>query len=252
MRDEGGEIVALSVVKTGDQVAVHSALAENPRPIEILDHTSEISRPSNVLLKPVVRVARSLGKGISRAAEEEGCDLIVMGFSAEEGVGSNSLTEKLLNKAKKDLIFLRLKGEFSPKRIAVSLAGTVNENLMVRLAGRLADEFDGEITFFNILPVEYTTEQRAHSDEVLTEAVRQHAARAIYRTELLVSDDPVELLATESKKFDLLVIGTTKVGFFEKAVVGSFAAQVLERAHCSVAAVRVISTMRKTLNRVGI
>jgi nucleotide-binding universal stress UspA family protein len=159
------------------------------------------------------------------------------------------LTEELLNEAGTDLIFFKLKGKFPPSRIAVSLGGTVNQSLKVRLAGMLADEFGGDITFLNILPVKYTTKQRAHSDQILTDAVRQHSARAIYRTEILTSDDPVELLAAQSRNFDLLIVGTRKVGFFEKAVVGSFAAQVAELAECSVAIVRVISPVRRTLTQ---
>ena len=87
-------------------------------------------------------------------------------------------------------------------------------------------------------------------DHLLADAVRHHEAHAVYSTELLTSDDPLDLLAAESKKFDLLIVGTTKVGFFKKAVVGSFAANVVEKAKCSVAAVRVISPVIRTLKRV--
>jgi nucleotide-binding universal stress UspA family protein len=168
-----------------------------------------------------------------------------MGYSGEEEK-QDSLAVELLNEASADLIFFKLKGEFPPRRIAVSLGGTVNQGLKVRLAGTLADEFDGDITFLNILSSNYTARQRAYSDGMVTDAVRQHSSRAIYRTELLVSDDIVETLVAESKKFDLLVLGTRKAGIFEKATVGSVAAQVMEKAECSVAVVRVISPVIRT------
>jgi len=246
--DGGGEIVALSVVTAPEQADIHSVLKKAQQPIEILDHASEIARPSEVALRPVVRISPSLGKGISQAAQEEGCSLIVMGYSGGEDPGPESLTEELLNAAGTDLIFFRLKGEFQPKRIGVSLAGTINQSLKVRLAGTLADAFGGEITFLNILPIQYTPKQRAHSDEILMNAVRQHKSRAIYRTEILTADDPVEVLREESRRFDLLILGTRKAGFFEKATVGSVSAQVVENADCSVAVVRVISPVRRTLS----
>lgn len=250
LRDEKGEIVALSVVTAPEQADVHSVLSKTPQPIEILDHASEISRPSGVELRPVVRVSTSLDKGISQAAEEEGCDLVVMGYSGEEEEATaRPLIEELLNEVSTDMILFRLKGNFPPSRIAVSLSGTVNQNLKVRLAGKLADEFDGEITFLSILPVDYTSKQRVRSDQILTDAVRKHTARAIYRSEILTSDDPVEVLTAESGKYDLLIVGTRKVGLFEKATVGSIAAQVVERAECSVAVVHVITPVRKTLTQ---
>ena len=250
LRDEGGEIVALSVLTGPEKKDLHAALTKQQEPIEILDHASEISRGSGVGLRPVVRVSPELAQGISRVADEEGCNLIVMGWADTEGTGSKSLMEELLNKAGSDLVFFKPKTKFPPKRIAVALGGSINQSLMVKLAGRMADEFGGEITFLNILPTDYSDSQRTRADHLLADAVRHHDAHAIYSTELLTSDDPLELLAEESKKFDLLIVGTTKVGFFQKAVVGSFAAQVVERAACSVAAVRVISPVRRTLKRV--
>jgi nucleotide-binding universal stress UspA family protein len=203
-----------------------------------------------VELRPVVRVSTSLDKGISQAAEEEGCDLVVMGYSGEEeGKTAHPLIEELLNEVSTDMILFRLKGKFPPRRIAVSLSGTVNQSLKVRLAGKLADEFDGQITFLSILPTNYTSKQRVRSDQILTDAVRKHTARAIYRSEILISDDPVALLAAESGKYDLLIIGTRKLGLFEKATVGSIEAQVVRKAECSVALIRVITPVKKRLTQ---
>jgi nucleotide-binding universal stress UspA family protein/cytidylate kinase len=251
LRQEGGEIVALSVVTAPEQADVHSVLAKSKKPIELLDHASEISRPAEVGLRQVVHVSPNLGKGISQAAQEEGCSLVVMGYSGEDK-GEHSLAAELLNEASTDLIFVKLKGKFPPRRIAVSLGGTVNQNLKVRLAGMLADEFDGDLTFLSVLPVDYSYKQRSECDQIVTDAVRQHTARAIYRTELIVAEDVVESLVAQSKEFDLLIMGTTKVGIFERDKVGSVAAQVVEKAECSVAVVRVISPVKKTLKHLRV
>jgi nucleotide-binding universal stress UspA family protein/cytidylate kinase len=242
LREGGGEIVALSVVTVPEQKDFHLKLTQAQRRIEILDHASEISRPTSVELRPVVRVSRSLSNGISDAAKEEGCNLIVLGYPGENGTRPRAAIEELLHEAETDLILLRLKSKFPPTRIAVSLGSTLNLSLMVRLAGTLADEFGGEITFLNVLPVSYTTKERVHTDEILVEAIRQHATHAVYRTELFTSDVPLDLLIEKSAEFDLLIVGTTKVGLFEKPVVGSFAAQLAEKAACSVAVVRAISS----------
>ena len=102
-------------------------------------------------------------------------------------------------------------------RIGVSLGGSGNLNLIVRLAGALADRYGGHITFMNILPQNYTVEQKAHSSKILVEAIRHHVAKALYRIEVASSDKPLDFLVERSAEFDLLVVGATKVKFLEKA-----------------------------------
>jgi hypothetical protein len=47
------------------------------------------------------------------------------------------------------------------------LESSINLNLIVRLAGVLADRFGGDITFLNILPSKYTAKQKEHSSRIL-------------------------------------------------------------------------------------
>lgn len=80
------------------------------------------------------------------------------------------------------------------------------------------------------------------------EAIQKHVARALYRIEVVSSDQPLELLVQRSAGFDLLIVGTTKVGLLERAVVGSFSSQIVMRSECSVAVVRVAPQVKKLLN----
>lgn len=111
-------------------------------------------------------------------------------------------------------------------------------HLIVRLAGSLADRFDGRIDFLNILPADYTAEQKGHSSRILAQAIKQHMGKALYRIELTTSDAPLDFLVERSSEFDLLIVGATKVGFLERAVIGPFSSQIALRSHCSVAVVR--------------
>jgi nucleotide-binding universal stress UspA family protein len=192
-------------------------------------------------------VSRSLPKGIVHAAEEEGCNLIVMGYGGGEGTGSLKLMEEVLHHARTDVVLFKLKGMLSPKRIAVSLGSSSNLNLIVKLAGALADRFGGTISFLNILPRDYTAEAKANSGKILVEAIKHHVAKALYRIEVVSSNEPMELLVERSPQFDLLIVGATKVGLLEKAVVGPFSSQIAMRSECSVAVVRVASTAKKFL-----
>jgi len=170
-----------------------------------------------------------------------------MGFAGEETSASIQLVEEVLNSARIDVILFKLRGEFAPKRIGVSLGGSGNLNLIVRLAGALADRYGGHITFMNILPENYTAEQKAYSSKILVEAIRHHVAKALYRIEVASSDKPLNFLVERSAEFDLLVVGATKVKFLEKAAVGPFSSQIALRSDCSVAIVRVATTVKKIM-----
>ncbi len=245
--NQGGELVVLNVVQATEQMDFYSALSDAEDSVHLLDRTTKLPRLERVKIRPVVRVSRSLPKGIVHAAEEESCNLIVMGYAGGEGPESIHLIEEVLNNARTDMILFKLKGQFSPKRIAVSLGSSSNLNLIVRLAGALADRYGGSITFLNILPGDYTAEEKAHSGKILVEAIKHHVAKALYRIEVMSSNEPIELLVERSSQFDLLIVGTTRVGLLARAVIGSFSSQIVMRSECSVAVVRVAPTAKKFL-----
>jgi amino acid transporter len=244
---QGGELVVLHVVQTTQQMDFYQALGHAEDSVDLLDRTTKLPRMEHVTIRPVVRVSRSLPQGIVHAAEEEGCNLIVMGYGGGEGSGSLKLMEDVLHQARTDVVLFKLKGEFAPRRIAVSLGGSSNLNLIVKLAGAVADRYSGTISFLNILPRDYTAEEKENSGKVLVEAIKHHVAKALYRIEVLSSNEPLELLVERSSGFDLLIVGAAKVGLLERAVVGPFSSQIAMRSECSVAVVRVASTAKRFL-----
>jgi APA family basic amino acid/polyamine antiporter len=238
----GGELVVLNVVEATNQIDFHSALADAEDSLDLLDRSSKLPDLDREKIRPVIRVSRSLSKGIVHAAEEEGCNMIVMGFAGEESVQTATLMDEVISQARTDIVLLKVRGEFHPKRIAVSLGGTSNMHLIVRLAGSLADRFDGQIDFLNILPTNYTVEQKAHSSRILAQAIKQHMGKALYKIELTSSDTLIRrwiFWLNDPRNLTSLIVGATKVGLLERAVIGPFSSQIALRARCSVAVVRV-------------
>jgi nucleotide-binding universal stress UspA family protein len=247
LSNKGGELVVLNVTEVQDQMDFRSATDKVEDSLQILEQGIQLPKQENVKIRPVVRVSRSLAKGIVHGAEEEGCNLIVMGYAGDESPNSVRIMEEVLTLARTDTILFKQKGEFFPKRIAVSLGSSINLNLMVRVAGAIADRFGGDITFLNILPVNYTKEQKTHSSKIVMEAIRQHAAKALYHIDVLSSDEPIKLLEERSTEFDLLMVGATKVGLMESVIVGTFSSQIVMHSACSVAVVRVAPPVKKIL-----
>lgn len=249
LAQKGGEIVALHIANTPEQVDYRTALSNSDRSMEILSGIAQWKPNKNIDIRPVIRASHHVGLGIVHAAEEENCFLTVMGYSGQTvSVASTDLMEYVINQSRTNFIFLKLKERgklFQPKKIAVSLGGRRNLELMVRLAGALASKFGGHITFLNILPENFTAQQQTESGKTFIEAIQKHSARALYSVQVMASDHPIDALVEKSENFDLLIVGTTKVGFLQRMVVGDFATQITERAHCDVAIVRVLPIGRK-------
>ena len=176
-----------------------------------------------------------------------------MGYSGHDTIETASLMEKVLHHTSTDIIFFKLKkldDHFSPNKIAVSLGGRSNLELAIRLADALADQFGSDMTFLNILPENYTPQQREYTDRTFIEAIQRHRSKALYNIKVLASDNPVETLVETSRNFDLLIVGTTKSGLLQRATVGAFSTQIAERSHCSVAVVRVVPRAQKIIHKI--
>jgi len=252
LEGRGGELMPLTVIEAYDQIDLSGALDKIDEPLRILDESTHSATTTHTKIRPILRVSRSLSRGIVDAAEEEGCSLIVMGYAGDEAARASQIMEEVLNLARTDTVLLKLRDEFSPKRIAVALGSSLNLPLMVRVAGAVADRFGGEITFLNILPSQYTPEQKTHADKVLVEAIKRHGSSALYQTQVVSADDPLTFLVRKSGDLDFLIVGTVKVGFLQRATVGTFSSQLVGSSKCSVAVVRVVPPVKKLVTVQGV
>ena len=253
---ENGEIVALTVVDTPEQMSFFDALSNAGSAVELIERSAQLAKMSEVSIKPIIRASHNIPKGIVHAAETEGCDLVVMGYGGDNSEKSLALMEEVLNNTATDVIFLRThdseenKGDFSPKKIAVSLGGrNRNLGLMAELAGALATYHKGEVTLLHIVPPDFSKAQIDTAKKIVMEALEEFNVAALFSVRVLASDDALTCLSNVSNEYDLLVVGTVKTGFFQKAMVGRFSSRLAERAHCAVAVVHDLRGVRKIMRR---
>jgi len=246
----GGEIIALSIAKTPENKDMDEAMSWAEDSIKIISRSAGFAREANIVITPIIRASSDVAMGIVHAAEEEGCKLIVMGYNETKQNDYNSIMSKVLNKSKTDVIFLNSPNReavLNPKKIAVSLAGRINLDLMVALANSLAESNNSQISFLSILPEKFNYTQRLKADRVLIESVQKLSANILYNVKLLKSSNPLEELIRQSEDFDLLIVGATKSKFNKKEKIGDFADQISVRAKCDVAVVRSLPVYRKIL-----
>ncbi|MCP4604114.1 MAG: amino acid permease [Proteobacteria bacterium] len=243
----GGEIVVLSVVKSESPRQALQSTQKSMKALDVIVRANDVAVKRNIVFRPVVRAAKSLSDGISHVAVEEKAKLIVMGWSARDDSSPSKLLETVISQVRTDLVFLQLKEDTKPKRVGVSLGGTGNLPLMVRVASTLAEQNAGDVTYINVLPEYFEREHLIHARRVQMEAISRHTSLVPYSTELLRSDNPFEALVERSKELDMLVVGSAYISGFKRSAVGSFSSMIAERAHCSVVIVRQTPPLSKKI-----
>jgi len=220
-----------------------------------MERTAEFAKLTDVPVKSIIRASHNISKGIVHAAVDEKCNLTIMGYTFSMEKDKKNLMYEVLQFSHTDIIFLKLHTEtqkFNPHKIGIALGGHINMGLMVNLASSLAEQNGGKISFLSILPKDFTLQQKTRTDRNITEAIGRNKNQVLYNVETFSSDMPLDLLIEESKKYDLMIIGTTKTGVMQRAVIGSFATEFAERAYCSVAIVKVVRSAEKITRKAGI
>lgn len=244
-----GSIYALTIVKTSPDARDFDAALDRSadQALKTLETGACLIGFPSLKFKPVVRISHSLVKGVTDAAREAKCNLIVMGFSENPGSKEASLMEQVLADTSSDMIFLRARGEhFQPRKIAVALGGkSENLDLMVKLASALSDRFGGEITFLSVLAENASKRDLLLARNILIKALEQNSSINTYQARSLKSSSSLGTLIELSSDFDLMIAGTTHVGFLEAPRVGPFSLQLSQKAHCSVALVSTLDMTRK-------
>ena len=248
--EAGGEIVTLSVIRSSDEQSPREVLLspeETREAVRVLRQANLAAATQDVSIRPVVRAARNLSDAILHAALEERCQLIVMGWSAEDASSPSRLLQELVSRSGAHLVFLQLKNDIEPRRIGVALGGQANLSLMVRIASTLAGHHGARVIYLNVMPEQFEPEHLSHARQVQVEAIRQHGDLAPYATEILRNDSPLEAIVERSRDLDMLVVGATQKNLLEPSEVGAFSSRVAQQAHCSVIVARRSSSLNRVL-----
>lgn len=244
----GGEIVVLSVIASRGYKSHREALSETTAALEAVETISradQFAQTRGLRFRPLVRAAKSFPDGIVHAAEEESARIIVMGWSARDDGSPSQILAEVASRVTSDLVFLQLSNDVDPKRVAVALGGKSNLPLLVRVGSTLAEQYQGHVTYFNVMPRRYGPEHFGHAREIQVNALTRHTRLVPYTIELLCSDSPLETIIERSDEFDLLVVGANTRAATGLDPVGNFASTIAARARCSVVIVRQSPRMNR-------
>jgi APA family basic amino acid/polyamine antiporter len=247
MQKKGGEIVVLAVKDVPPGTDFYEALADAEETLNIIKRSVELGKENNIKFRPVIRASRNIALGIVHSAEEENCELIVMGYPNKAKDIESTIFFNVLRNSRNDVIALNLKKEpekFAPKLIGVYVKDMKNLELMLMTATAIAEAKNVTIELIGFVPEGYTPKQKKKADKLFIESLSELKTTALYNVTLAKSDHPEKELIKMSSKYDLLIIGKDR---YKKgtpaAELPSF--RIIQHAKCSVIMVKTVGLLGK-------
>jgi len=240
----GGEIVVAAIKNVPEKTDFYEALSEAGETLDVIKRSVELARSENTRIRPILRASRDVARGIIDVAEEEKCDLVVMGFPKLQGNGKPRILGKILKSSSTDVVILNLKMSIEPikiEKVGIYLNRLRNLNLMLMCAAAVAERRGAKIIIFGFLPPGYTKKQKSKLDKIILAGLMTLKSTALYEVRLKISENNEEDIVRMSPEFDVLILGTGYTKNFE----ASMPFNVSRRAACTVLLVKTISRLRK-------
>ncbi len=247
----GGKIVVVAVKNVPKGTDFYEALSNAGETLGIIERSVELAAAENIHIKPILRASRNVSQGIIHVAEEEKCDLIVMGFPQSRDNGKSEILEETLKTSLTDVVVLNLKIEperahLEIEKIGLYLPHFRHLNLMLMCAAAIAERRGGRIVIFGFLPPGYSEKQKARIDRLIVSGLFNLKTTALYEVRLEVSENHEEDIVSMSAGFDVLVMGLDRI----KDLESSLPFRVSRRAECSVLLVKTVSRFRKVVRKI--
>jgi uncharacterized hydrophobic protein (TIGR00271 family) len=222
-RARGGEVLALQVVVVPEQTSLLAGRRAARERWAFLDRAVKHAQAVGVPVHPIVRIAHSPVEGILDTANEESCDLILMGWRGEPTAQSYELSpviDPVVIQAPCDVAVL--KGEIPEplERVLIPTAGGPHAPAAVQIGLDLAVEAKAEVIALNLIrgPVTAAARQQAHANIDRTLAAIEGAERVSRR--IARTDDIKQGILEAAARCDLLLLGASEEGLLDQITFG--------------------------------
>jgi amino acid transporter len=234
-----GEVLVMSVVTVPEQTPLSRGRERTDEKRAVLNRAMALARERGVPVSGTIRIGHHPATAILNTIVQHDSDAVVLGWKGRRThrrdvvLGSN--VDRIVADAGCDVYVERIgmgaDGEVDS--ILLPTAGGPHAALAIETAVAIARETGATLHPAYVLPPDATAETREYADELL-ETVLEPVEGVAIDPLLLEDDDVVTALVTESDNHDLVIIGATREGVFQKFLFGTIPETVAERAATTV------------------
>jgi len=254
-QQHNGHVVVVQVIPVPPQVSIEREASTAEEKLASLEAVLETVEEYGAQVEGIVRFSHSVARGILDTSLEESAKVILLGWSPEDT--NETILDAVLEGAAADVIMLN--GHLSPEihHVLVPVSGGQHAPRAAEIALSLTEPVGGTVTLINIVRKRFDDAAAQEAEVLLQETKQQLSAPDRVETQVIRVNAPVqEVIANESKNYDLLMLGTSEIGILERRAVGDFQKELAKVCASPVALIRAHTGMgavvaRRTFNTVA-
>ncbi|MFQ5593977.1 MAG: amino acid permease [Anaerolineae bacterium] len=229
-RDHSGELFALHVVRVPTQLSLTDGRMFLSEGKPIVEEAIAVGKAWDVPVRTMIRIGHHIGRAIIDSAQQRDANLILLGwpgYSEARGSAFGTVISLVGLNPPSDLAVVRVRKNGPPRRILVPAAGGPNGALALETAVSLARQQPEPASVTTLYVAQPGNEQDADTGRASLEAL---AAGVDYPVdiEVIYSADVVEGIRYVASRFNLVVIGATEQGLFDRLMFGNIPECVAE------------------------
>ncbi|MBU0492894.1 MAG: amino acid permease [Chloroflexi bacterium] len=240
-----GEVLALHVVRVPVQLSISDGRVFLKEGRPILETAIRQAKQVNVPVHTMIRLDRSIDRAIRETARERQVDLMILGwpgYTESEDRAFGSVIDDMAQDPPSDLAVVRFREREAPHSIMLPTAGGLNAALALELALAQAREYQHRtneqprIVVFTVMRPGTSPEDQKH--------LQQNVARITngidypIETKMTFAPDIVEGILAEAEHHNLVIMGATEEGPFERLFFGTIPERVARQCPKTVIMVK--------------
>ncbi len=208
IRSHGGEVVALGVVKVPVERPYSYGTMRAYRSRRLIKRLTESDQAKEIAIRSVVKVGREVAPEIVKAAKEQDCDLLVLGWDmASERRHLGGKLSELIKEADRDIAIIKPGQVRKRHNVLVPMRAGVHSTLALDIAGAICKQFGAKLTVMHIFDSEDELGQGMADRQ--PEPISPIGDGEHPETISVSSDDVAATILEEGDRFDFIILGAS-------------------------------------------
>ncbi len=229
-KDHGGELFALYVVRVPTQLSLSDGRMFLSEGKLIMEEAIAVGKAWDVPVRTMIRIGHHIGRAIIDSARRRDANLILLGwpgYSEARGTAFGTVISLVGQNPPCDLAVVRVRKDGLPRRILVPAAGGPNAALALDIAVSLARQQREPASVTTLFVARPGDRHDAEAGRARLEAL---VAGVNYPVdiEVVYNTDVVRGICEVAEEYNLIVIGATEQGLFDRFIFGSLPERVAE------------------------
>lgn len=230
----GGTTEVVHLQEVPDQTALDDLLTDEPTVISLNRRIRAMAEIRQVPVEFDAAVTHDLVQTVQEISEQTHCRWLVAGWDGRSGGGLlvRNPMGWLLTQLDSNFALYKDNGVRYVRRILLALHPGQENQAYLQAALDVAAFYEAEVEVLRILPPGSSEAEQGRLAAALDESLLLRQSKA--KMNIILSDNPVEVITQRSTAFDLLIIGTAMRENWRDLLKLSSKDKIAERAACSV------------------